>query len=128
MRIGSGSERKERTRLLSDIVNLLIPTGPSVDTTGRGPREGKAGDMREKFLKHLRKQIEVQCSVFSWSLRIGVLTERVAVERIGLLCRIIGTGFSLDMLEYEEFMAFRSFVDNLGNELAQEIQDLRRGD
>ena len=84
--------------------------------------------MREKFLKHLRKQIEVQCSVFSWSLRIGVLTERVAVERIGLLCGIIGTGFSLDMLEYEEFIAFRSFVDNLGNELAQEIQNLRRGD
>ena len=56
------------------------------------------------------------------------MTERVAVERIGLLCGIIGTGFSLDMLEYEEFIAFRSFVDNLGNELAQEIQDLRRGD
>ena len=84
--------------------------------------------MREKFLRYLRKQIELQCSVFSWSLRIGVLTERVVIERIGRLCGIIGTGFSMDMLEYGEFIAFRSFVDNLGNELMQEIQNLRRGD
>lgn len=79
--------------------------------------------MREKFLDNLRMQIKVQCSIFDWSLQMKVLAERVVIERMGMLTGMIRTGFSLDLIEYDEFTAFIAFVNLLGEELMQEIRE-----
>lgn len=83
--------------------------------------------MREKFLENMRMWMKAQCSIFSLAIQTKVLSEKVTIERMGMLKGIIWAGFSMELINYDEYIQFAAFAKQLGDELEQEIQDIRDG-